>query len=114
MAFEQTEQLIRTFQAKMALTAMYMRDVRKKVPLDDLSQNPVQALYAAHHALILHLQAEIIETFMAEITNPDNPVIQGINLWPLVVAVDNAIRSIDAAMQMAGLDIGMKEEWMKC
>ena len=114
MALEKTMRMIRTFRVKMALAAMVTQQAKKEVPIDDLSHNPVQALFAAHHAMILFSQAEIIANLMDEATRPDNPMVQDMNIEPLVVAIDSAIRSIDAALQAAGIDMGIKEEWMEC
>ena len=114
MALEKTMRMINVFRAKMTLASMVTEQIRENVPTDDLSLNPVQALYAAHHAMILYSQAEIVANLIEEATRPDNPLVQNMNLEPLVLTIDSAIRSIDAALQAAGVDMGLKEEWMKC
>lgn len=114
MALEQTTKLVDAFKVKMAVANQVTEVLCKDVRMDDLTHKPTQAVYIAKYALILSALVELASTFTEEASRPENRFLTELEMDPLLVALNNAIRSIDTALQVAGLDVGLKEEWLKC
>lgn len=108
--------MIAVFHAKMTAVDMLTKSSSEDLDIDfnDLTQKPIQALYAAKYSMILSSQGDIIANIMAMATRPEVPLVAAMDLGPLMIALNNAVRSIDAALQAAGVDMGLKEEWLKC
>jgi hypothetical protein len=114
MELEKTRKQITIFQIKIMAANQFLDSTMQGLPTDDLTQQPNQALYVTKYAMCLNAMAPVILAFLEDATAQNLQRLSETDIKPLLVSMDGAIRSIDAALQAVGVDVGLREDWLKC
>lgn len=106
MALEKTKLAARMI--TVALDAAAKIDT-SQVTADPEDNTPAQCVHLTKLALIINAQYQIITSLTDEIAKTATPT----ELGPLLMAVGNAVQSIDQALQTVGIDMGLREEHLR-